>query len=235
MAFDGFNLDTASFGRSLAQLSTLNQKTQAENLRRYARTTLSNRAGSGLLQITPPASAGKVGSAARAAGEAALTRDLANIFSGVKLKGQRREQWPDVALVHRRQFIFFKKPGQPLRSDRGRAGYIVDERKVRALFQQLRRRIGKLASGWLASCNALGVSAPSWISRHGAARGSIVQKMSAPMYSIEMNCNVPPNAPGDELERRVPYALRYATSRLEREVAFLLDQDAKKAGFKSSA
>lgn len=233
--FDGFYLDTASFGRSIATLSTLNQKTQAENLRRYARTTLSNPSGSGLLQITPPASVGVTGSAARAAGEAALQRDLARVFSPVKLTGKRREQWPDVAGIHRRLFIAYKRPGQPLKSDRSAPGYIVDERKVRALFQKLRRNIGKLASGWLASCQALGVRAPAWVSRHGTGRGAIIQKLTAPMYSIQMECYVPPNAPGDELQRRVPYALGYTSNRIAGEIAFLSARDARKAGFKASA
>lgn len=233
--FSGMTLDTTSFGQAIRRLSAINNKTQAENLLRYAKTTLSNPGqGSGLLQITPPASAGSTGTAAKRAGESAIAKDLAAIFTPVRLKYKRPEIYPNVSEIHRRLFLT-KVAGRTLRSDKGRGSYYVDGAKLKALALALKKNVGKLASGWAAAANRLGVAVPAWIARHGGGRGQIRVALTAPRYEVEMTCICPPNAPSAELERRVPYAIKYATARAEREIAFLLARDAGKAGFKASA
>lgn len=234
MATGGFTIDTSDFRGALRRLSELNQKSQAENLRSSARAVLSNPRGSGLLQITPPSSASSTGTTAKKAGEAAIERDLAAVFTGVRLKKKRVEQWPDVAGIHRRLFLQ-KRPGAKLRSDRGRAAYYVDSVKLRALLLQLKGNVGKLASGWLAAAQALGVRAPAWISRHGPRRGDVRTQLTGPQLEIEMACLAPPNAPAEELDRRVRYALNYQEKALDRQIAFLTERDARRAGFKTSA
>ncbi len=234
MASNGFTIDTSDFRGALRRLAQINQKSQAENLRSAARSVLSNPRGSGLLQITPPASAGSTGTDAKQAGEAAIKRDLASVFTGVRLKHKRAEAWPDVAGIHRRLFLG-KRPGAPLRSDRGRAGYYVDARKLATLFLALKANVGKLASGWLAAAQSLGVRAPAWISRHGSSRGDVRSQLTGSLLEIEMACRVPPNASAAELERRVAYALDYERKALERQTEFLVARDAQRAGFKTSA
>lgn len=234
--FNGITLDTSAFGTAIRRLSAENGKTQSENLLRYAKTTLSSpRNGSGLLQITPPSSQGSFGVAGKKQGEAAIARDLAAVFRGVRLKHKgRAEQWPDVAGIHRRLFLS-KRPGGKLRSDRGRQGYYVDATKLRDLALVLKSHVGKFASGWASAANRLGVAVPAWIARHGGRRGTVRVKLTAPKYEIEMTCNVPPNAPGAELERRVPYAIAYATERIEADIAMTAARAAGKSGFHATA
>lgn len=227
----GFAVDLTDFSRSLRHLSELNHRTSAENLRRYARTTLSNRQGSGLLEITPPGSAGVTGLAARRQGEGAIDRDLAAVFIPVRLKHKRRERWPDVAGIHDARFRSSSRSGGKLTRGQAQA-YYVDVLKLRALRRTLFGRVGYMAAGWLPACTALGVRPPAWIARHGTGRGSYRQQLAGPRYEIEMVCHVAPRGPAGELERRVPDALRYATSRIEREIDYLYAKDAKKAGFK---
>lgn len=227
----GLTVDLRAFQAAARRWAQLSGKSQADVLRTAAKSTLSNpRQGSGLLQITPPSSQGATGLDGRRQGEAAIDRDLAGIFIGVKIKGVRPEQFPDVAGIHARLFAF-KRPGGRVRSDRGRAAYFVDTRKLEALRKALYSRVGFLASGWTASARALGASVPAWVARHGTGRGTITMSFSAPRYGITMTCFAPANSPYQELERRIPYALQYATNNLERQIAHALGTDASQAGF----
>lgn len=199
----------------------------------FARTTLSNRDKTGVIDITPPASPGVTGVQAKKQGERAIDRDLAHVFAGVRIQGKRRELHPDVAGIHARLFAG-KRPGTPLRSDRGRTRYFVDASKLKALSKALKARVGKLASSWLVSANRLGVRAPAWISRHGAGPGSVKVNLRAPRYEIEMSINAGNNAPVAELERRVAYAVRYTEGRLERVIAGTIAANARSAGFRAA-
>lgn len=227
----GLDVELGHFQRAARDWARRTGKTQAEVLRTSAKMTISNpRQGSGLLQITPPCSKGRTGLDGKRAGEAAIARDLGRVFRGVRIMNRRAEQWPDVEGIHRRLFAD-KRPGSPLRSDRGRQGYYVDEKKLRLLGRQLRPRVGHLAAGWVPSARALGAAVPAWIGRHGGSRGTIRMSFSAPRYSIEMTCFAPPNSPWQELERRVPYAIRYATNNLERQMQGPFERDARASGF----
>lgn len=186
-----------------------------------------------IIDITPPASAGVVGSAAFAAGKAFIDRDLARIFTGVKLQHSRPEQFPDVEGIHARLFVG-KKPGRPIPTDRGRGQYYVDRVKLDGLREKLYSRVGFLASGWMAAASKLGVRVQSWISRFGA-RGEIEVETDPDGGSITITNFADPKAPVEELERRVPYALEYQASAMERKAKFLLDHNIKAAGFDSAA
>jgi hypothetical protein len=225
--------DTA-FTASIRRLSQLNGKGQAENLLAFARTTLTNRDGSGLIDITPPAGGGVRGTAAKKRGEAAIDRDLSRVFAAVKLKHEAKERHPSPGVIHQR-LIKHKRPGSPLRSDRGRQKYYVDRTKLLALAKRLKSHVGRLASAWLVSANRLGVRAPAWITRHGAGAGDCTVKLSAPRYSIEMAINPRPHAPVAELHRRVGIALGYTAKRIGRAITGTLEAQARKAGFKTAA
>jgi hypothetical protein len=227
-----FKVDVSDFGASLAKLSRLNGKSQGANLLSFAKTTLKNRDGSGLIDITPPAKNGAQGTNAKKLGEKAILRDLNRVFAGVKLKGKQKERHPDVSGIHRRHFIA-KKPGKPMRSDSGDQKYFVDERKLTKLKRTLFASIGKFASGWAKSASSLGVSIPAFVRRHGGmSRGSYRQNLRAPRYEIEMTLNAPRNSPAEEMERRVRYALTYTQGRIRRAIEGALKADAAKSGLK---
>jgi hypothetical protein len=221
-------LNLEPFQSATRRLALVTGKTQQGVLRTAAKMTLSNpRQGSGLLQITPPCSKGRSGLDGKRQGEAAIERDLAKVFVPIASRGiGARGQSPTP--IHRLLF-HFKKPGKPLRLDRPWP-YYVDQTKLRALERELKKRVGFLASGWVASARQLGASVPAWVARHGPGRGTVRMTFSAPRYSIEMTCFAPWNSPYQELERRIPYAIQYATNNLERQIKHLLERDVNGVG-----
>ncbi len=228
----GFKVDVNEFARAATRLSELNDRTQSENLERYARTTLSNRKGTGLLEITPPAGNGVSGVAARQQGEGAIDRDVAAVFIPVRLKGKRKERWPEVEAIHAERFAS-KHGGKPMTRGRAQA-YYVDAQKLRDVRRLLYGRVGALASGLVAACNRLGVLVPSWIARHGSRRGSVRVQLAGPKKVIEIVNDVPGDSPVGEVERRTQQAVDYATSRMQREIEHLLARDAQRAGFRAA-
>lgn len=230
----GFKVDTTEFSRALRDLSARNDRSTAENLQRYARTTLSNSHGNGVIDITPPGGDGARGTAARRQGEAAIDRDLSAVFVPVKLKHQRKERWPDVEGIHDARFRSGSRFGKKLTRGRAQA-YYVDTIKLRALRRLLFSRVGFLASGWLAAAQRLGVAVPNWIARHGTRRGTVQIQLSGPRKSIEITNHVPDNAPAAELDRRLQFAVDRATARIDRDFNETVQRDAQRAGFKASA
>ncbi|HSV73463.1 MAG TPA: hypothetical protein VLH79_06865 [Chthonomonadales bacterium] len=216
----------------MKQWSRLTGQSIEKILRTSAKMTISNpRQGSGLLQITPPSGGGMFGTMGKRQGEAAIDRDLAAVFIPVQLKHQRRERWPNVAEIHSARFRSGSRFGKKLTRGRAQA-YYVDVVKLRALRRQLFARVGKLAAGWVPAARALGAAVPAWIARHGTARGTISMRFSAPRYSIEMVCLAAANSPHEEMQfKNVPYAIRYATNNLTRQIAHRLGSDARTAGF----
>lgn len=225
----GLDVDLGKFQAAARRWAQMTNKTQAEVLRTSAKMTLSNpRQGSGLLQITPPCSQGRTGLDGKRAGEAAIEKDLKRHFVPVLGRGIG-PRGDDPASIHAVMFQF-KRPGRPLRRNRAQP-YFVDAAKLRALEKLLKSRVGFLASGWTASARALGASVPSWVARHGIGRGTIRMSFTAPRYSITMVSFAPQNSPWQELERRVGYALSYATNNLERQIRYQLEKDAGRCGF----
>lgn len=227
----GIDVEIRHFQNATRQWALITGRTQQQVLRTAAKMTLSNpRQGSGLLQITPPASQGVSGIAAKKQGERSIDRDLAEIFVPVRYQARRDPVPPRPGPIQRRHFAQ-KRPGKPIRRDRLEP-YYVDERAFRAMERELKRRVGWLASGWLASARALGAAVPAWVARHGTSRGMIRMSFSAPRYGIEMTCFAPSNSPWQELERRIPYALRYATNNLERQIRHQFGKDAAAVGLR---
>lgn len=170
------------------------------------------------LAITPPGDGLQAGQRAtltkqdQRRGQAAVRGDLGRLFTGVRLKGKRREQWPDVAALHRAAFIAGKTPGKPIRKP-GLQKF-VDVRKLRALEKALFARVGKLAAHWGAGFRALGAAGlPAWVRRHGArGDGRLVETPTLWRFTMA-NTAVPSGLLGD-MERRSRYAEQYTARAL---------------------
>lgn len=220
------------FRAAARRWSDLSGRTIKEVVLTSAKMTVSNpRQGSGLMQITPPCSAGVTGIDGKRQGERAIERDLAKLFVPVRSKGigPRAERRFRIEIEHRVRFAQ-KRPGRPLRLDRA-SPFFVDASDLRVYERELKKRVGFLASGWVASARQLGASVPAWIARHGPGRGTVRLQFSSPRYGVEMTCFAPANSPWQELQRRVPYALRYATNNLNRQSVYLIKRDAAACGF----
>lgn len=229
-----FEVNTDFFATSIRRLSALNGKAQGDLLLSFAKTTLVNRDGSGLIDLTPPGGGGVSGLGAKHRGERAIARDLGRVFAPVRLRRRAIERHPDVASIHRRLLIS-KRPGGPLRSDLGKQKYYVDAVKLRALSRALRLRVGRLASGWLVALHRLGGRGPGWVERHGAGPGDVVVNVAGPKKVVEMSLFARDHAPIAELERRVPAALYYTSRRIGRAIEGTLLANARRAGLKVAA
>ena len=168
-----------------------------------------------VILITPPASAGLTGRDAFQQGRNRIARDLRSVLTPVRLKGKRKERWPDAAQAYRERRRF-RDSGVGVRVGRGQRAY-VSTAKFNALLRDKSARIGRMASGWSAAAGALGVAVPAWVRRHGVGRGQFVQS-NAPGRVGMRATNLAPGVPDNvriELERRIPYAMRYVARGLE--------------------
>jgi len=192
-----------------------------------------------VISITPPASNSGVpggldtGSQAKQRGYRAVERDLGRIFTPVKLKNQRKEAITasQMVSIHRR-LLSSKRPGAPLKRDSLQPNY-VDRRKFTQYLAGLRSHVGRLAAGWNAAAQAVGLSAPAWISRHGT-RGGTVQ-IVVEGTSLYVRATNTPNAHAPawvqpETQRRAGYAVTYALNDMKRQMPYLLAKDARAAG-----
>lgn len=191
--------------------------------------------------ITPPGSAGVTGAAAYRQGRTAIAKDLNRVLAPVKLKRRRvitmvfgrrlanpitvktTEQYPDVAAAYRSRRTFSQK-GLGVSTGRARQKIYVDRAKFRRLQKSKEARVGRLAAGWAPAANAVGINLPTWIRRHGAVAGGVVQKFTAATAHFHA-FNLAPNAPThvrNELARRIPPALRYQQAAMEREINYMV-------------
>ncbi len=229
-----FEVNTDHFAASVRRLSALNGKTMAELLLSYAKTTMINRHGVGILDLTPPGGGGTHGHAAKKRGEKTIARDLARIFVGVPIKDKLRERHPDIAAIHRRHLIR-KRPGSPMRCDRGKQKYYVDAAHLRSLAKTLRGRVGRLASGWVVSLRRLGMRGPAWVERHGAGPGEVRIDVHGAKKIVEMTLFARDHAPVADMNRRVSAALFYTSQRVKRAIIGTIAANARGAGFKLAA
>lgn len=183
-----------------------------------------------VMGITPPGTAdgadGGLNSDGKTRGEAAIARDLENIFTGVTLKHKRKEQWPDPAAIHLRLFI---NQGSGVRSDRGRGYYHVDRTKLKALYVDLKSHVGRMAAGWMPAANALSLSAPAWVTRHGSAGTFSVVRDSDGISVMASNRSMFPKLMA-EMERRLPYATEYQLHAMQKEMQVVIEKEAAKLG-----
>ena len=126
-----------------------------------------------VVAITPPASNGKRGNATKKAGEGAIIADLARFMVAAPRK--KGVKLADPAEIHKRLRDHHTSRINPRNL---KQSYRVDASALRALKRELLRRVGKLAAGWNAGAQKLGVKLPAWVARHGST-GSSAEVLSS--------------------------------------------------------
>lgn len=149
------------------------------------------------------------GTEARKTGERVIEREAAAIFAAVQIKGERqlthlfgkrlaqpikvktKERHTDVAGIWdmraKRRFEAKRKT-----ISRGqKAPYYVATAKLKRAMEARKKQVGKLASGWSAAAEKVGVKLPGWIARHGTGRGDVMLTVGSMSYSIRIRNNVP--------------------------------------------
>lgn len=207
-----------------------------------------------VIDVTPPASAGVVGAAARRAGFDRIASDMGKVLAPVRLKGRRkittvfghtvarpfyvptRELHPDVAGAYR-QHRTFRNNGVGVRARNLRERKLfVDERKFAAVLKAKQARVGALASGWTAAAQALDVPVQQWISRHGTSGGRIQIDTAGDRMRVTVE-NFAPGVPENvraELARRIPYAVEYQAAAMARAIAGYHNRTKQELGLKGA-
>lgn len=180
-----------------------------------------------VMAITPPASEnslssrGTLGREAFNAGKGKISRQLNAVFAPRTLKRKRRERHPDVEEIYR-QHRRFRNKGVGVSVSAGII-HFVDRRKFLALRNRKWAAVGRLASGWTPSARFAELNVPQWVARHGTARGSVEGNFISDAMRITSR-NYAPGAPGNvvyEMQRRIPYAVRYQRDAMDREIRYL--------------
>lgn len=179
-----------------------------------------------VVAITPPASKGKRGSAAKKAGEAAIIADLARVMvAAVQKKGVKLG---DPAEIHKR----LRDPHTGRINPRNlQHPYPVDAAALRVLKRELLKRVGELAAGWNAGAQKLGVKLPAWVARHGGKRSSAAVINTFRVFRIILTNAVKYVTNVDAYDRRIQAAINIQGRKMQRRAEFLLTRALRRAAW----
>lgn len=201
--------------------------------RRRAREVLVTEAARGFIRnvvaITPPASQGVKGLAAKQQGERAVIRDLLKLAHPATTTGRRGAGLATAAQLLAAHEAAHR--GVAGVNARNRTLLLVAPADMNKVIVLLQKRVGWLAAGWNAAAALLGVTMPLWIRRHGSSRGNALLLRGA--LGIRLSVTNAVGFVGDVKHyfRIVQFALDWQASKMSRNAAHALSQDVKKAGF----
>jgi hypothetical protein len=180
-----------------------------------------------VVAITPPAGKGKQGTAAKKAGETAITNDLARVM--IAVRARKAVTLQDPRAIHQRL--------RDLRTGRInprnlKKPYPVDASALRSLTQELLALVGELAAGWNAGASKLGVKLPAWVTRHGPRRSAIDIVNTVRLFRITLTNAVKYVTSVDDYDRRIQSAITIQANKMRRQAEFLLTRALKRGGWK---
>jgi hypothetical protein len=195
-----------------------------------ARRELTEQAAKGFVKevvdITPPAGKGKRGSAAKKAGEASIQYDLARVMVAVRARTGVTLQ--DPWAIHQRLRDLRTGRINPRNLKRP---YPVDAGALRALENELLKRVGELAAGWNAGAGLLGVKLPAWVTRHGPRRSAVSVVNSFRQFRITLINAVKYVTSVEDYDRRIQSAITIQANKMRRQAEFLLKRALRGAGW----
>ena len=241
-----FEVDFSELNKAIATYAVAAGKELSAVLKDEARLLVKE-----VINLTPPAGGGVIGAAAKRRGEAAVDRDIGGLFVGKRLKGRRqitkvfgktpkkkifvktKELHPNVRAIYedRRAKDNFTAGGLDHITRGQKAAYYVDSAKLAALRTAQKKKVGKLASGWVPALKELDASGQSWIERHlsSGTRGTAhLDKSDELMPNFEAACMVKGEI-AYELQRRMRSAVEIRKNKMLRRLPYVLAAVAKKA------
>jgi hypothetical protein len=188
------------------------------------------------IAYTPPGSDKSVdasgnysGMEARRRGESAMERDVRHIFQGTT-PARAKVQLGQMRSIHD-QIMNVKKTRGGLRRD------VVPKVKVArssltAYLREAKKRVGKLAAGWIPAATELGkIRVPAWISRHGVTGKGFTLKIQADSVVATIS-NITPFADNVKgMRRRLQFAVNAQANAMERSVATYYAKKLRDSGF----
>lgn len=240
-------VDFSELNRVLAQYAVAAGKELSAVLKDESRLLVKE-----VINLTPPAGGGVIGNAAKKRGEAAVTRDIGGLFVGRRIKGRRQitkvfgrtpkkkvfvkttERHPSVQAIYDERNAKDRFQGKFITRGQ-KAAFYVDNSKLVALRTAQKKKVGKLASGWVPALKALDASGASWVERHLASgtRGTAHLDRSDDLSpSFEAAADVK----GEivyELQRRLKSAVEIRRNKMLRRLPHVMAAVAKKSGFQT--
>jgi hypothetical protein len=240
-----FVLDETLFERTFVRFAFLAEKDLGTELKHQAGLYVID-----AMKVTPPFHQGRGQgiTAAKHAGEDAISRRLQKIFVGVDLVGSRKithlfgrtdvpglpfvvpttERYPDVEAIYREEknkarerprMKFFGPPKT------------VDRRKVRKIYRAEIKKVGFLAAGWNVAAIKLGAGAniPAFVRRHGSAPGQVIVDFRPERLRIVLENQVKYADYVGGLQKRASFAMRKRIGSMQRQIPYLIRWAAKRA------
>jgi hypothetical protein len=214
--------DLREIKRAIKQLAPQVKKSRRELTEQAARGFVKE-----VVTFSPPGGGGRKGTAAKKAGELAITNDLARVM--IAARAAKNVILQDPRAIHDRL--------RDLRTGRInprnlKKPYPVDAGALRSLRNELLTRVGKLAAGWNAGAEKLGVKLPAWVTRHGPRRGTVGITASFRLFRITVTNAVKYVVNVADYDRRIQSAVTIQASKMRRQAEFLLKRALKRAGWK---
>ncbi len=179
-----------------------------------------------VVAITPPASKGKRGSAAKKAGEGAILVDLARVM--IAAAQRKGATLGDPAEIHKR----LRDPRTGRINPRNlKHPYPVDAAALRALKRDLLKRVGELAAGWNAGAQKLGVKLPAWVTRHGSKRSAAAVINTFTRFRIILTNAVKYVTNVESYDRSIQSAINLQGRKMQRRAEFLVKRALRQAGW----
>lgn len=233
-----FVIDWPLFDRTFNRFVALTGKSMEEELTNQGRLFSID-----AIKVTPPFHQGRGQgiTAAKHAGEDAISRRIGKIFVGVELVGSRKithlfgrtdvpglpfivpttEKYPDVEAIYR---VEKNKARQRPRMKFFGPPKTVDRRKVRKIYRSEIKKVGFLAAGWNIAAMRLGAGAkiPAFVRRHGSAPGQVIVDFRAERLRIVLENQVQYANYVGGLQKRASFALRKRVHAMQRQIPYLI-------------
>lgn len=219
--------DTSKIRASAQRLKPLVKKSRAELMKGAARGFVKD-----IVAITPPASQGSSGAAAKKAGENAVLGDVLKLAQPVVAVGRGAQKQlvsaTELLAAHARS----RNGANGRVNPRSRKEKLLVAQQVAVrVITQLQKRVGWLAAGWNKAASHLGVRLPAWVRRHGDSYGEVKAEVTATKFRLELGNVVRFVGNVRDYGRRVQRALDYQANKLDRQADYLMKKAVKAAGF----
>lgn len=212
VTLDYIEVDASDFGRALQLYMQDSRRDGAEVLKQQCKLLVQD-----VVKFTPP----NRGQYRRRAGEATVLADVAKTHFVAKTPRER---------------VDYYRHHQSQRTKRGRVSkravaIPVTAAEANAVRRILLRRVGLLAAGWMGAAQDLGLSLPSWISRHGRRGGGAQRIVQG--FSVFYRLNNDSVYSGDKsgATRRLRVAIDKRTRLLMKSVLNYLSKNKSRYGF----
>lgn len=176
-------------------------------------------------EITPPASRGVTGVAAKKAGEKAVTRDILRVFEPTRSAKKADTAGSSIPMIHGRHkqlsngCFRTRNPGKK---------FVVLSRELNAYIREVKGDVGKLAGGFQPAAQALGFSLAAWMARHGTP-GRYVFEVTSSRITVRI-LNEADGYRVPKMKALMSYALDYQANKIDRMLEDYLAKQARAAG-----